>query len=116
MTCLSFCRFRYSLAHTSTNLSSSLLLFSLFTAKLLRIFQTNKYPNEIGPGIFDIHSPRVPNTAEMVQRIKEMSAHLDPQLIWVNPDCGLKTRTWPETEAQLKNMVEAAQQAREQFK
>ncbi|KOS13033.1 cobalamin-independent methionine synthase [Malassezia pachydermatis] len=84
-------------------------------AKLLKIFQSTKYPNEIGPGVFDIHSPRVPSVEEMTQRIKEMSEFIDPKLLWVNPDCGLKTRTWEECEAQLKAMVAAAEQARKMF-
>lgn len=84
-------------------------------AKLLKIFQNTKYPNEIGPGVFDIHSPRVPTAEEMTARIKEMSEYIDPQLLWVNPDCGLKTRTWPECTAQLEAMVKAAEAARKQF-
>ena len=84
-------------------------------AKLLKIFQSTKYPNEIGPGVFDIHSPRVPSIEEMTQRIKEMIQFIDPKLLWVNPDCGLKTRTWDECTAQLKAMVAAAQEARKMF-
>lgn len=84
-------------------------------AKLLKIFQNTKYPNEIGPGVFDIHSPRVPSADEMTERIKEMIQFIDPKLLWVNPDCGLKTRTWPECTAQLQAMVQAAQNARKQF-
>ncbi|WFD00703.1 5-methyltetrahydropteroyltriglutamate--homocysteine S-methyltransferase [Malassezia yamatoensis] len=84
-------------------------------AKLLNIFQNTKYPNEIGPGVFDIHSPRVPSAEEMTQRIKEMIQFIDPKLLWVNPDCGLKTRTWEECTSQLKAMVQAAENARKQF-
>ncbi|WFD03844.1 5-methyltetrahydropteroyltriglutamate--homocysteine S-methyltransferase [Malassezia obtusa] len=84
-------------------------------AKLLKIFQNTKYPNEIGPGVFDIHSPRVPSAEEMTQRIKEMIQFIDPKLLWVNPDCGLKTRTWEECTAQLKAMVQAAENARKEF-
>jgi len=84
-------------------------------AKLLKIFQSTKYPNEIGPGVFDIHSPRVPSVEEMTQRIKDMSQFIDPQLLWVNPDCGLKTRSWDECTAQLKAMVAAAEEARKMF-
>ncbi|WFD37070.1 5-methyltetrahydropteroyltriglutamate--homocysteine S-methyltransferase [Malassezia japonica] len=84
-------------------------------AKLLKIFQNTKYPNEIGPGVFDIHSPRVPSVDEMTERIKEMTQFIDPKLLWVNPDCGLKTRTWEECTAQLKAMVTAAENARKQF-
>jgi len=84
-------------------------------AKLLKIFQNTKYPNEIGPGVYDIHSPRVPSVEEMSQRIKEMTQFIDPKLLWVNPDCGLKTRSWDECTAQLKNMVAAAEDARKTF-
>ena len=84
-------------------------------AKLLNIFKTTKYPNELGPGVFDIHSPRVPSKEEMVQRVQEMAQILDPKSLWVNPDCGLKTRNWEETTAQLKNMVAAAAEARKAF-
>lgn len=84
-------------------------------AKLLKIFQSTKYPNEIGPGVFDIHSPRVPSVYEMVERVKEMVQFIEPKLLWVNPDCGLKTRTWEECTAQLKAMVQAAEKARQTF-
>ncbi|WFD29873.1 5-methyltetrahydropteroyltriglutamate--homocysteine S-methyltransferase [Malassezia sp. CBS 17886] len=84
-------------------------------AKLLNIFQNTKYPNEIGPGVFDIHSPRVPTAQEMTERIKEMIQFIDPSLLWINPDCGLKTRSWDECTAQLKAMVEAAEEARKSF-
>ncbi|PKI83123.1 5-methyltetrahydropteroyltriglutamate--homocysteine S-methyltransferase [Malassezia vespertilionis] len=84
-------------------------------AKLLDIFKSTKYPNEIGPGVYDIHSPRVPTEQEMCERIKEMCQYIDPTLLWVNPDCGLKTRTWSECTAQLKAMVSAADSARKQF-
>lgn len=84
-------------------------------AKLLKIFQKTHYPNEIGPGVFDIHSPRVPSADEMTERIKEMTKFIDPKLLWVNPDCGLKTRTWPECTAQLQAMVTAAHNARKEF-
>lgn len=66
------------------------------------------YPNEIGPGVYDIHSPRVPSVEEMVRLLEKVSDVLDPALIWVNPDCGLKARGWEETLSSLKNMVEAA--------
>ena len=65
--------------------------------------------------MFDIHSPRVPSAEEMTERIKQMSQFIDPNLLWVNPDCGLKTRTWPECTAQLQAMVQAAQNARKLF-
>ncbi|KDN36488.1 cobalamin-independent methionine synthase [Tilletiaria anomala UBC 951] len=84
-------------------------------AKLLKAFTNKKYPADIGPGVFDIHSPRVPTAEEMVARVREMTKYLGPHQIWVNPDCGLKTRTWNETTAQLENLVAAAKQARQEF-
>ena len=81
--------------------------------ELLEAFARFKYPNEIGPGVYDIHSPRVPTVEEMTYLLEKAAALLPVQHIWVNPDCGLKTRRWPETIAALKNMVQAAQQARE---
>ena len=71
-----------------------------------------QYQNEIGPGVYDIHSPRVPSTVDMVKLLQKASAVIPPANLWVNPDCGLKTRGWTETEAALKNMVAAAQQMR----
>jgi 5-methyltetrahydropteroyltriglutamate--homocysteine methyltransferase len=81
-------------------------------SELLEAFKGYRYPNEIGPGVYDIHSPRVPSTAEIVSALERMRAVLDDQQIWVNPDCGLKTRGWDETLAALRNMVQAAQQLR----
>lgn len=80
--------------------------------ELLEAFAGFKYPNEIGPGVYDIHSPRIPTVAEMVALLEKASGILPARNIWVNPDCGLKTRGWPETEAALKNMVQAAAIAR----
>lgn len=76
--------------------------------ELLRGFGEFNYPNEIGPGVYDIHSPRVPDAEEMTRLLKKAAGVVPAQHLWVNPDCGLKTRGWPETEAALKNMVEAA--------
>lgn len=76
--------------------------------ELLAAFETFAYPNAIGPGVYDIHSPNVPDTAWMVELMKRAATRLSPQQLWVNPDCGLKTRGWPETEAALAAMVEAA--------
>lgn len=67
-----------------------------------------KYPNDIGPGVYDIHSPRVPSTEEMVDLLRKAKAVVPAEQLWVNPDCGLKTRAWPETKAALESMVEAA--------
>ena len=80
--------------------------------ELLEAFHAFKYPNEIGPGVYDIHSPRVPTVKEMVQLLDKALAVLPAHHLWVNPDCGLKTRRWPETELALKNMVQAAAQVR----
>ncbi len=76
--------------------------------ELLRGFGTFKYPNEIGPGVYDIHAPRIPAVAEMVRLLEKAQSVIAPGNLWVNPDCGLKTRGWPETEVALINMVEAA--------
>lgn len=80
--------------------------------ELLDAFAKYKYPNEIGPGVYDIHSPRVPETGEMTALLEKAAKVIDPSLLWVNPDCGLKTRGWPETEAALKNMVASAKDMR----
>jgi len=82
--------------------------------ELLDGFGAYKYPNEIGPGVYDIHSPRVPSVEEMLRLLQRACDVIDPQLLWVNPDCGLKTRRWPETEAALGYMVEAAKRLRAQ--
>jgi 5-methyltetrahydropteroyltriglutamate--homocysteine methyltransferase len=80
--------------------------------ELLEAFRTYKYPNDIGPGVYDIHSPRVPSASEMVSLLTLARRRLSDQQIWINPDCGLKTRTWEEIKPALVNMVEAAQQIR----
>ncbi|PUZ24679.1 5-methyltetrahydropteroyltriglutamate--homocysteine S-methyltransferase [Chitinophaga costaii] len=80
--------------------------------ELLEAFAGFKYPNEIGPGVYDIHSPRVPSVAEMEALLEKAAALLPVKNIWVNPDCGLKTRAWPETKAALENMIAAAKAAR----
>jgi 5-methyltetrahydropteroyltriglutamate--homocysteine methyltransferase len=82
--------------------------------ELLEAFANFKYPNEIGPGVWDIHSPRVPSVEEMVDLLERAQAVLPADNLWVNPDCGLKTRGWPEVRRSLKNMVEAARQLRAQ--
>ncbi|MEW4455978.1 5-methyltetrahydropteroyltriglutamate--homocysteine S-methyltransferase [Bremerella sp. JC817] len=80
--------------------------------ELLDGFGDFQYPNEIGPGVYDIHSPRVPSTDEMVGLLRKAVDLIPAERLWVNPDCGLKTRGWVEVEAALKSMVEAAQQVR----
>ena len=80
--------------------------------ELLNAFKDFRYPNEIGPGVYDIHSPRVPTVEEMLALLRKACNVLAPDRVWVNPDCGLKTRGWPEVEAALRNMVEAATRLR----
>ena len=83
--------------------------------ELLKAFADFKYPNEIGPGVYDIHSPRVPSEDEMVLLIQKACEHLEPSQIWINPDCGLKTRGWPETKLSLERMVSAAKALRSRY-
>ncbi|MBX9836927.1 MAG: 5-methyltetrahydropteroyltriglutamate--homocysteine S-methyltransferase, partial [Silvanigrellaceae bacterium] len=80
--------------------------------ELLDAFVDFKYPNEIGPGVYDIHSPRIPSVAEMTSLLEKAAQLLPVQNLWVNPDCGLKTRKWPETSVALENMVNAAKKTR----
>ena len=80
--------------------------------ELLEAFVSFKYPNEIGPGVYDIHSPRVPSKAEMETLLTKALDVLRPDQIWVNPDCGLKTRGWDEVKSALENMVAAAKHMR----
>jgi len=83
--------------------------------KLLTTFKHYGYSNQIGPGVYDIHSPRVPGDQEIRDRVKAMLEILPESLLFINPDCGLKTRGWKETEASLKNLVSAARWARQQY-
>ncbi|HRQ50126.1 MAG TPA: 5-methyltetrahydropteroyltriglutamate--homocysteine S-methyltransferase, partial [Agriterribacter sp.] len=71
-------------------------------------FSDFKYPNEIGPGVYDIHSPRVPSKDEMIALMEKAIAVIPAEQLWVNPDCGLKTRHWEETKKALEAMVDAA--------
>ena len=71
-----------------------------------------RYPNGVGPGVYDIHSPRVPSTDEMRELLEKALAVLTPAQLWVNPDCGLKTRGWPEVNEALTAMVQAARELR----
>jgi 5-methyltetrahydropteroyltriglutamate--homocysteine methyltransferase len=80
--------------------------------ELLDAFKTYRYPNEIGPGLYDIHSPRVPGVNEMTELLSLARQRLADIQIWVNPDCGLKTRRWEEVRPALENMVKAAAAAR----
>ena len=81
--------------------------------ELLRGFGDFAYPNEIGPGVYDIHSPRVPASEEMLRLMHKACEVIAPENLWINPDCGLKTRNWPETEAALQNMVTVAHTLRQ---
>jgi 5-methyltetrahydropteroyltriglutamate--homocysteine methyltransferase len=83
--------------------------------ELLHHWEKTGYRNDIGPGVYDIHSPRVPSVEEIVELLHEAARVLRPEQIWVNPDCGLKTRTWAEVDPSLRNMVQAAKQLREEL-
>ncbi|MCC6580663.1 MAG: 5-methyltetrahydropteroyltriglutamate--homocysteine S-methyltransferase, partial [Phycisphaeraceae bacterium] len=80
---------------------------------LLQAFADFEYPNAIGPGVYDIHSPRVPAQAEMETLLRKAAKVLPPRLLWVNPDCGLKTRQWAEVIPALQRMVAAARVLRD---
>jgi 5-methyltetrahydropteroyltriglutamate--homocysteine methyltransferase len=80
--------------------------------ELLTAFGQFRYPNEIGPGVYDIHSPRVPDSGEMAALLRKAATVIPPAQLWVNPDCGLKTRGWEETAQALRNMVTAARKLR----
>jgi 5-methyltetrahydropteroyltriglutamate--homocysteine methyltransferase len=79
---------------------------------LLDAFETFHYPNEIGPGVYDIHSPNVPETGHMVDLMRAAAKRIPAERLWVNPDCGLKTRGWKEVVPSLVNMVKAAETLR----
>jgi len=83
--------------------------------ELLDAFGEFAYPNEIGPGVYDIHSPRVPTEADIVRLLEKALAVIPASRLWVNPDCGLKTRGWPETEAALTAMLRATEQLRQRL-
>jgi 5-methyltetrahydropteroyltriglutamate--homocysteine methyltransferase len=83
--------------------------------ELLGDWERTGYALQIGPGVYDIHSPRVPPAEEMAELLKAAAKVLDPAQLWVNPDCGLKTRAWTEVEPALRNMVQAARQLREEL-
>ncbi|MFQ5457710.1 MAG: 5-methyltetrahydropteroyltriglutamate--homocysteine S-methyltransferase, partial [Myxococcota bacterium] len=80
--------------------------------ELLDAFVRYRYPNEIGPGVYDIHSPRVPDESEMEALLRKAVKVLRPEQIWVNPDCGLKTRGWAQVEPALIGLVAAARSLR----
>ncbi len=80
--------------------------------ELLDVFRNFSYPNEIGPGVYDIHSPNIPAVENMVNLMQKAAQRIPPKRLWVNPDCGLKTRSWEEVRPALKNMVQAAKALR----
>jgi len=80
--------------------------------KLLDAFEQFQYPNEIGPGVYDIHSPNVPKIEQIEYLMQQAARRIPLERLWVNPDCGLKTRAWPEVQQSLRNMVTAAKQLR----
>ena len=83
--------------------------------ELLDAFSRHAYPRDIGPGVYDIHSPLVPSTEQIIARLRKALRCLKAEQLWVNPDCGLKTRGWPETRAALQNMVAAARALRHEL-
>ncbi len=83
--------------------------------RLLQVFRDREYPNQIGPGVWDIHSPLIPTTGEMVEHLRQLLEYVPAANLWVNPDCGLKTRGWEEVKPSLRNMVEAARVLRAEY-
>jgi 5-methyltetrahydropteroyltriglutamate--homocysteine methyltransferase len=82
--------------------------------ELLDVFDHFNYPNDIGPGVYDIHTPNTPTQAQIVGLIEKAAQRIPPERLWINPDCGLKTRQWEEAIPALQNMVAAAQTLRQQ--
>ena len=80
--------------------------------RLLKVFKTYGYKQEVGPGVYDIHSPRIPSVEEIEKQISLLLEVLPKEQLWINPDCGLKTRKWEEVKPSLKNMVEAVKKFR----
>lgn len=76
--------------------------------ELLDVFQQFDYPNEMGPGVYDIHSPNIPTVEHMVMLMKKAAERIPAERLWVNPDCGLKTRSWKEVKPALTAMVTAS--------
>jgi 5-methyltetrahydropteroyltriglutamate--homocysteine methyltransferase len=80
--------------------------------ELLEAFDGFRYPNQVGPGVYDIHSPNVPSEGDIVQLMCQAAKHIPAERLWVNPDCGLKTRKWNEVLPALTHMVAAARTLR----
>jgi len=76
--------------------------------QLLNVFEQQAYPNDLGPGVYDIHSPNVPTIEWITNLVEKAEQYIPKERLWINPDCGLKTRAWKETELALSNMVSAA--------
>jgi 5-methyltetrahydropteroyltriglutamate--homocysteine methyltransferase len=99
------------------NMDADVISFEASRSKLtiLEAIKENNFETEVGPGVYDIHSPRVPSVDEIVKALEKMLGKIDRNKLWINPDCGLKTRGIPETKASLKNLVAAANILREQY-
>ena len=97
------------------NMDADVITFEASRSDLLILdsLKENNFETEVGPGVYDIHSPRVPSEDEIINAVKSMLTRIDKEKLWINPDCGLKTRGVPETEASLKNLVSAAKKIRE---
>jgi 5-methyltetrahydropteroyltriglutamate--homocysteine methyltransferase len=111
-----YSEFRDIMDHVSDLDADVLLIWHARShAELLEYWRRRGYDKDIAPGVWDIHSPRVPPAGEMAGMLREVAEALPPERLWVGPDCGLKTRGWPEVEASLRNMVDAARQLREEL-
>jgi 5-methyltetrahydropteroyltriglutamate--homocysteine methyltransferase len=111
-----YSEFRDIMDHISALDADVLLIWHARShAELLEYWRQRGYDKDIAPGVWDIHSPRVPPAEEMATMLREVAQALPADRLWVGPDCGLKTRDWPEVEASLRNMVNAAGQLREQL-
>ncbi len=83
--------------------------------ELLQAFKEFNYPNEIGPGVYDIHSPNIPEVAQINDLIHNALEVIPAEQLWINPDCGLKTRQWTEVEPALQNMLSAVKDVRREL-
>jgi 5-methyltetrahydropteroyltriglutamate--homocysteine methyltransferase len=111
-----YSEFRDIMDHISALDADVLLIWHARShAELLEYWRERGYDKDIAPGVWDIHSPRVPPSEEMAGMLREVGEAVPPERLWVGPDCGLKTRAWPETEASLRNLVDAARQLREEL-
>ena len=99
------------------NMDADVITFeaSRSNLQILDYLRENHFETETGPGVYDIHSPRIPSVEEIVRALRIMLTKVEKTKLWVNPDCGLKTRDVPETDASLRNMVEAAKQVRSEL-